>query len=239
MVSVWFQVRYNLDIDSRKAIARSLRSVNSSHLRDESAKERWDVFNITRLFVRELVQVNNKDNIKAPHYWPVVLGFHVILQRLHLQCISHYHGAIMFAMAPQITSISSVCSPVCSGADQRIEQSSTSLAFERGIHRWPVDSLHKGPVRRKCFNLMTSSWISPLLVRRECTLQTESGEWREWSGFTGLWGRWQMGGGHLGGWRGVNILILGGGIYLKKENQQTGSGKGWGGKILEGVASHG
>ena len=30
-------------------------------------------------------------------------------------------------------------------------QSSTSLAPLRGIHRWPVDSPHKGPVTRKLF----------------------------------------------------------------------------------------
>ena len=36
---------------------------------------------------------------------------------------------------------------VCSGADQRKHQSSASLAFVRGIHRWPVNSPHKGPVR--------------------------------------------------------------------------------------------
>ena len=44
-----------------------------------------------------------------------------------------------------------VCSAVCSGADQRKHQSSTSLAFVRGIHRWPVDSPHKGSVTRKIF----------------------------------------------------------------------------------------
>ena len=37
-------------------------------------------------------------------------------------------------------------------------QSSASLAFVRGIHWWPVNSPHKGPVTRKCFHLMTSSW---------------------------------------------------------------------------------
>ena len=36
-----------------------------------------------------------------------------------------------------------------SGADQRKDQSSASLAFARGIHRWPVNSPHKGPVMRK------------------------------------------------------------------------------------------
>ena len=30
-------------------------------------------------------------------------------------------------------------------------QSSTSLAFLRGIHQWPVNSPHKGPVSRKMF----------------------------------------------------------------------------------------
>ena len=30
--------------------------------------------------------------------------------------------------------------------------------FVRRIHRWPVNSTHKGPVTRKCFHLMTSSW---------------------------------------------------------------------------------
>ena len=45
---------------------------------------------------------------------------------------------------------------VYSGADQRKRQSTASLAFVRGIHRWPVNSPHKGPVTGKCFHLMTS-----------------------------------------------------------------------------------
>ena len=57
----------------------------------------------------------------------------------------------MSAMTSQITDASILCSAVCSGADQRIHQSSASLAFVRGIHRWPVDSPHKGPVTRKIF----------------------------------------------------------------------------------------
>ena len=40
---------------------------------------------------------------------------------------------------------------VYSDADQRKHQSSASLAFVRGIHRWPVNSPHKGPVTRKMF----------------------------------------------------------------------------------------
>ena len=38
-----------------------------------------------------------------------------------------------------------------SGADQRKHQSSASLAFVWGIHRWPVNSPHKWPVTRKMF----------------------------------------------------------------------------------------
>ena len=38
-----------------------------------------------------------------------------------------------------------------SGADQRKHQSSASLAFVWGIHRWVVNSPHKWPVTRKMF----------------------------------------------------------------------------------------
>ena len=41
--------------------------------------------------------------------------------------------------------------PFIQGADQIKHQSSASLAFLRGIHRWPVSSPHKGPVTRKMF----------------------------------------------------------------------------------------
>ena len=40
---------------------------------------------------------------------------------------------------------------VCWGAEQRTHQSSASLASVRGIHRWPMNSPHKGPVTRKMF----------------------------------------------------------------------------------------
>ena len=61
----------------------------------------------------------------------------------------HYNDVIMSAMASQITSLTSVYRTVFSGADQRKHQSSASLAFVRGIHRWPVNSPHKWPVTRK------------------------------------------------------------------------------------------
>ena len=64
----------------------------------------------------------------------------------------------MSAMASQIISLTIVYSIVYSDEDQRKHQSSASQTFERGIHRWPANSPHKGPVTRKCFHLMTSSW---------------------------------------------------------------------------------
>ena len=44
-----------------------------------------------------------------------------------------------------------VCSTVCSSAYQRKHQRSASLAYVRGIHRWSVNSPHKGPVTWKMF----------------------------------------------------------------------------------------
>ena len=53
--------------------------------------------------------------------------------------------------ASQITSLTIVYTTVYSGSDQRKHRSSVSLAFVRGIHRWPVNSPHKWPVTRKMF----------------------------------------------------------------------------------------
>ena len=61
----------------------------------------------------------------------------------------HYNDVIMSAMASQNISLTRVCSTVYSDADQRKHQSSMPLAFVGGIHRWPVNSPHKGPVTRK------------------------------------------------------------------------------------------
>ena len=57
----------------------------------------------------------------------------------------------MGVIASQITSLTIVYSTVYSDADQRKHQSSTSLAFVRGIHWGPVNSPHKWPVTRKMF----------------------------------------------------------------------------------------
>ena len=57
----------------------------------------------------------------------------------------------MSAMASQINGVTIDYSTVCLGAYQGKHQSSASLAFVRGIHRWPMISPHKGPVTRKMF----------------------------------------------------------------------------------------
>ena len=82
----------------------------------------------------------------------------------HILISCHYSDVIMGAMASQIIGVSIVCSTVCSGADQRKHQSSASLAFVRGIHRWPVDSPHKGPVTRKMFPFDDVSWLLSIVM---------------------------------------------------------------------------
>ena len=57
----------------------------------------------------------------------------------------------MGTMASQITNLTIVYSTVYSGEDQRKHQSSASLAFMLGIHRWLMNSPHKGPVTRNMF----------------------------------------------------------------------------------------
>ena len=69
----------------------------------------------------------------------------------HFEWPEHYSNIIMSAMVSQIISLTIVYWIVYSGADQRKHHSSASLAFVRGIHRWPVNSPHKGPVTRSVF----------------------------------------------------------------------------------------
>ena len=77
------------------------------------------------------------------------ITIHFILFKYHW--VFSYSDIIMNVMVSQITSVSIVYSTICSGADQRKHQSSMSLAFVRGIHRWPVNSPHKWPVTREMF----------------------------------------------------------------------------------------
>ena len=63
----------------------------------------------------------------------------------------------MSGMASQITSLTIAYLTFYSGVDHRKHQSSASLAFVRGIHRWLPCT--KGQWRGKSFHLMTSSWF--------------------------------------------------------------------------------
>ena len=90
-----------------------------------------------------------------------------------------YNDVIMGAMASQITSLTSVYATVYTYADQKKYQSSASLAFVWGIHRWPVNSPHKGSVTRKSFHLMTSSWVG----RRQEQILCYEPQKLHWDGF--------------------------------------------------------
>ena len=65
--------------------------------------------------------------------------------------LQEFHNDTTDAILHYNDSLTIVYSSIYSGADQRKHQSSASLAFVRGIHRWPVNSPHKGPVTQKMF----------------------------------------------------------------------------------------
>ena len=91
--------------------------------------------------------------LKNSHHWLVTnwLWFHTINIRPVAIPNTHYNDVIMNTMVSQITSLMIVYSTVYLGANQRKHQSSASLAFVWGIHRWLVNSSHKGPVSQKMF----------------------------------------------------------------------------------------
>ena len=104
----------------------------------------------------------------------------------------HYSDFIMSVMTSQITRVSIFYSTVCSGTDKKNHQSSTSLAFVRGIHRWPVNSLHKGPVMRKMFPFddimhkcdffVISNWLSQLgCIHMSSIMQQLKSLWRSYA----------------------------------------------------------
>ena len=79
---------------------------------------------------------------ESPGMWDI--GYRSSVQYMMAQ-LYHYSDVKMGPMVPI------VYLTVDSGADQRKHQNSASLAFVRGIHRWPVNSPHKWPVTRKKF----------------------------------------------------------------------------------------
>ena len=85
--------------------------------------------------------------------WPVLLCQWFACTGAYIQnpAYLHYSDVIMSAIVSQFTSLTIVYSTVYSGDDQSKHQSSASLDFVRGIHRWQVNSPYKGPVTRKMF----------------------------------------------------------------------------------------
>ena len=110
-----------------------------------------------------------------PHYWPFVQGIHRSpVNSLHK---GQWREALMFSLicvwingwvnnreAGDLRryrahyDVTVMYSTVYSGTDQRKYQSSASLAFVRGSHRSPVNSLHKGPVTQKMFSFDDIIW---------------------------------------------------------------------------------
>ena len=118
------------------------------------------------LFFNSLFKLTAKKNNEAVHYWSFVRAIHGwwvdspkqgASDTEKVACYSasyntnHYNDIIMGVVASQITSLAIVFSTVYSDADQRQHQSHASLAFVQGIHREPVNSLHKWPVTQKMF----------------------------------------------------------------------------------------
>ena len=99
--------------------------------------------------------------VKNSKIWISIVPFHlvfVVASKIKLitfyrnlfEWPEHYSNVIMSVMASQIISLTIVYWIVYT--DQRKHQSSASLAFVRGIHRWPVNPPHKGPVTRSMFS---------------------------------------------------------------------------------------
>ena len=107
---------------------------------------------VFRLLFHMVGRVNISYRIKNPAHCHAMTCFvMVILSPIRGWVWLHYNDVIMSTMASHITSVSSIYSTVCSSKDQRKYQSSALLTFVRGIHRWSVNSPHKGSVTRKMF----------------------------------------------------------------------------------------
>ena len=77
---------------------------------------------------------------------------------------SHCSDFIMSAIASQITGVSVDCLTFVKTQIKEKKQSFSSLSFVSGVHRSPVDSTHKGPVKRKMFP------FDDVIMRRSATL---------------------------------------------------------------------
>ena len=95
--------------------------------------------------------------------WHVDVG--ALLQGLSIGYPAHYKfhsdDVRMGVMASQITSLVIVYSTVYSRRRSITTSKLRVTGFVRGIHRWPVNSPHKGPVTRKMFPFArVTHWLS-------------------------------------------------------------------------------
>ena len=126
--------------------------INTNHKTDVLVEQR----NATHFCSEKLNDDQHEMQIsRLPLNWkglsPLSIKLWEMQNMLVVHVKNHYNDVIKSAMTSQITSLAIVYSIVYSGADQWKHQSSASLAFVKGIHRWPLNSLHKGPVTRKKF----------------------------------------------------------------------------------------
>ena len=121
---------------------------NARHEHTIRPREKMKYYRRFQYFIK--IQQRMKLKISAKYlkrqYTPVYLCVHSFVSH-----VKHYIDVIMTTMASQITRLTVVYSIFYSGADQRKHQISASLAFVRGIHRWPGNSPHKWSATRKMF----------------------------------------------------------------------------------------
>ena len=93
---------------------------------------------------------NERQFIRMNIYYRRYPCRHMFFFSRKLMCL-HYNDVIMSTMVSQITSLTIVYSTFYSRCRSKRHQSSASLTFMWGIHRWPLHYPHKGPVTWKMF----------------------------------------------------------------------------------------
>ena len=88
-----------------------------------------------------------------------------------ISCMSHYNDVPMSVTASRITSLTIDYSSVYSKRRSKLTPKLSVTGFVRGIHLWPVNSPHKGPVTRKMF-----SFDGVIMIRCAIKVTLESTE---------------------------------------------------------------
>ena len=135
LISVTYESRYN-SYHTREIIWKFMKFYQFVHvLNFLICKAQWLLWTVLLWFV-------------TIRFYPVIIQYYFTGTG-----VNHHHSTdvIMSMMGSHITSLMIVYPTVYSGPDQRKHQSSTLLAFARGIHRSPVNFPHKGPVMWKMF----------------------------------------------------------------------------------------